>query len=278
MRATCLLKIAFCLCHAASGHYLWLKEDVRNVAAITFSDPPGVPSAITLLEMIANKVSLFSHDAQGQKNVTLNISDPGIFGWFHSELVGHIRAVPPFSLRLSATYGIFRGSLLRYWSSADVVTEPNDWFKIQEWAPREGLEITIRDPWMNHSVSLTEKISRALVADRADECKPHEGPLQDGAACVVAVIRFNGELVDTPVSVETFAADGKKLSETEAQSGVVIIKVPLQKGASSTAAWARVGYHENVPGKYQGKDYTYVDHWATTFARIQRAQNDVVMV
>jgi len=95
--------------------------------------------------------------------------------------------------------------------------------------------------------------------------------MQDGAACVVGVIRFNGELLDAGVNVETFTSSGAKLNTTQSQSGITILKVPLEKIASSTAVWARVNYHENAPGKYQGKAYTFVDHWATTFARIRRA-------
>merc|ERR1712039_234016 len=116
------------------------------------------------------------------------------------------------------------------------------------------------------------------MGDPGDECRPHQGPLQDGAACVVAVIRFNGELLDAGVFVETFTGSGAKLNKTTSQSGVTILKVPLQKLAPSTAVWARVNYHENIPGKYEGKDYTFVDHWATTFARIQRADNVVMLI
>lgn len=271
IRATKLL--LFWLWQSASGHYLWLSENATNDASVTFGETAGVPSPGIFLSMVADKISLSSHDAGGSQNVTLNKKSSGPM---HSQLIGHIAAVPPFSLRLSATFGIFHGgSLLRYWSSADVATKPNDWFKIQDWSPRKGLEITIRDPWMNHSFG--ERINEALLADPGDECKPHQGPSQDGAACVVAVIRFNGELLETGVEIETFTRSGSKLNKTQSQTGVTILKVPLEKTAS-TLVWARVNYHENVPGKYQGKAYSFVDHWATTFARIQRADNAAIMV
>lgn len=264
------------LFNTASGHYLWLKENASHDASVTFGEAAGVPSAGIFLKMVSGKISLTSRDAGGQQNISLSTENSG---FLHSQLIGHVAATPPFCLRLSATFGIFHGSLLRYWSAADVVTKPNDWFTIQEWAPQRGLEITIRDPWMNHSSNLLgERIKKSLLADPGDECKPHQGPFQDGAACVVAVIRFNGELLEAGVKVETFIGSGTKLNKTLSQSGVTILKVPLEKMASSTAVWAKVNYRENNPGKYQGKDYTYVDHWATTFARIQRGGSAAIMI
>jgi len=263
---------------AVDGHYIWLKQNSTNDAIATFGEEAGVPSAGMFLKMVADKIHMSTHDARGQKNVTLSTQSLGLL---RSELVGHVDAAPPFSLRLSATYGIFHGgSLLQYWGAADVVSEPNDWFKIQDWVPQKGLEITIRDPWMNRSSdALSNRIDQALQqADPGDECKPHQGPLQDGAACVVAVIRFNGELLDSSVTLETFDGNGAKLNTTQSQSGVTILKVPLDKTAPFTPVWAKVGYHENVPGQFQGQNYTYVDHWATTYSRIQRAASDAVVM
>jgi hypothetical protein len=260
------------------GHFIWLMENSTNDAIVTFGEDAGVPSASMFLNMVADKIHLSTHDARGQHNVTLSTQSLGLL---RSELVGHVDAAPPFSLRLSATYGIFHGgSLLQYWGAADVVAEPNDWFKIQDWVPQKGLEITIRDPWMNRSSdALSDRIALALqLADPGDECKPHQGPLQDGAACVVAVVRFNGELLDSSVILETFDGNGAKLNTTQSQSGVTILKVPLDKTAPFTPVWAKVGYHENVPGQFQGQKYTYVDHWATTYSRIQRAASSAVMM
>merc|ERR1711879_108639 len=97
--------------------------------------------------------------------------------------------------------------------------------------------------------------------------------MQDGCACIVAVIRFNGELLAGDLKVETFTAEGAKLNTTQSQSGVIIIKVPYDASKAFTAVWARVNYHENVSGNYNGANYTFVDHWATTYARIVRKTN-----
>lgn len=257
-----------------SGHYLWLNEGSNDDVVVTFGETAGSPGPWMFLSMIADKTSVSSCDGKGKSNVTLvaNKTWPG--GALHSKLVGRVQATPPFSLRLAATFGLFHGgSLLQYWSSADVVTKPNDWFQVQDWAPQTGLEITIRDPWSNRSTlpTLDGIVEQSRLKNIGDECAPHQGPMQDGAACVVAVVRFNGELLDAAATVETFTAAGAKLNSTQAQGGVVILKVPYDANLPFTAVWGRVNYHENVPGKYGGKDYKFVDHWATTYARIVRA-------
>jgi len=119
MRGTHALKVFLtCLCQAA-GHFLWLMENSTHGVSVTFGEAAGVPSSGILLKMIADKISLSSHDGGGQQNITLSTQSSGPS---HSQLVGHINALPPFTLRLSATFGIFKGnSLLQYWSSADVV-------------------------------------------------------------------------------------------------------------------------------------------------------------
>jgi hypothetical protein len=274
--------LAFVVCignvRIAAGHYLWLKENLEGDAVVTFGEAPGVPGPWAFLSMVADKTSLSSHDVRGQQNVTLSANKTWPAGAMHSELSGHIAATPPFSLRLAATFGIFHGgSLLQYWSSADVVTKPNDWFAVQDWAPQRGLEITIRDPWMNRS-SLSRAddaiAERLKLMDPGDECRAHGGPMQDGAACVLAVIRFNGQLIGADLAVDTYTAQGAKLNTTHSQSGVTILKVPYDTSANFTAVWARVNYHENVSGTFEGKRYNFVDHWATTYARIVRAHSD----
>lgn len=266
------------LCQTVSGHFIWLKADSANNVFVTFGESAGVPSAKRLLSMVADKICLSSHDVGGQQNVTLSTESSDSL---HSQLIGHVAALPPFSLRLSATFGFYHeGSLLQYWSTADVVTKPNDWFTIQKWAPQKGLAITIWDPWMNYTSDvLADRINEALLTDSGNECNLHQGPVQDGAACVVAMILFNGKLLEAGVEVETFVGSGEMLNKTQSESGAIILKVPLDKMASSTPVWAKVNYHENVPGKYEGKDYTFVDHWATTYARIQRTVgNAAVMI
>lgn len=255
-------------CRHAFGHFLWLKEDLDGNAVVTFSEAPGQPGPSALLSVIADKTTVASCGATGRQSITLSTNKSR----FHSELVGRVTAMPPFSLRLAATFGLFRGgSLLQYWGSADVVTRPNDWFAVQSWAPQRGLEITIRDPWMNRSRVDEQVVQRLRSMDPGDECVPHAGPMQDGAACVVAVIRFNGELIGANLEVDTYVQAGTRLNTTHSQSGVTILKVPYSASAAFTAVWAKVNYREKEPGTYEGQAYTFVDHWATTYARIVRA-------
>jgi hypothetical protein len=83
-------------------------------------------------------------------------------------------------------------------------------------------------------------------------------------ACVVAVVRFKGKLLGE-VNISTFTSAGTMLNKTLSPMGVTIVQVP-----TSGTAYASVNYKEMVSGKFEGKAYSYIDHWATTSAALQR--------
>lgn len=255
----------------AFGHFVWLRESLDSNAVITFNEKAGVPGPAFLLSMVANKINLSTHDEAGGQQAlalsTLNTTGGS------AELVAHLNVQRPFSLELAATFGIWppgaaKPSLLKYYANSNMVTKPNDWFLVQDWSGQTGLEITIRDPWMNSSLVDLGAGARG----NGDECKPHGGPTQDGAACVVSVIRFNGELLAADVNLTTFTSSGAKLNATHSPDGVTILKVPLDVSKDFTEVFASVNYREHVSGEYNGDKYFFVDHWATTYARIHRSK------
>ena len=233
--------------------------------------------------MIAKNVSM-SATSSGAGNLTatalnFTVVKSGILG-MDAELVAQIppSVKSPYVLEGSATWGYFKEgespSLLRYYLSADKVLRPNDWFGIQDLAKSE-LEITLRDPYMKQLPS--QVLGRAASRLRGsggpldpsgDQCPPG-APFSGGGFCIVAVVRFNGTLVDGlgGVNVTTFSANGTKLGTAFTPDGVVILRYP---NSSAVGMYASVNYREQRNGTIDGKRYEFVDHWATTFATLQR--------
>jgi len=242
-----------------------------STGVVTFGEKAGVAGPSFFLPMVENKIHISLANASGKVNLQLSAHNTSGGG---GELTTSFNSAPPFSLNLACTYGIFNEdpkkpvSLLKYYSNAGVVTKPRDWFKVQDWNTQEGLEVTIRDPWMKHA---PEDYGQHLASsDPGDECKAGGGPEQDGEACVVAVIRFNGQLLRGNVSLTTYVANGTKLRTTTSTSGVTILKVPLIASLPFTEIFAAANYREPYAGTYDGKKYSLVDHWATTYARLSR--------
>jgi len=243
-----------------------------HVGVVTFGEKAGVPGPAFFLPMVEKKITLSIVNASGKATLQLsakNSSDGG------GELTTVFDSAPPFSLNLACTFGIFNEdpakpvSLLKYNSNADMVTRPRDWFQVQDWNTQEGLEVTIRDPWMKRPA---EEYGLGVASgDPGDECQAGGGAVQDGEACVVAVIRFNGQLLTSNASLTTFVANGTKLRTTFSTSGVTILKVPLTASLAFTEVYAAANYREPLAGTYGGKNYSFVDHWATTYARLSRS-------
>jgi len=154
-------------------------------------------------------------------------------------------------------------SLHQYYTSAPQITTPNDWFPVQDML-KNKFEVTLRDPYMSKESDLVSVgVKRMGNGVSADECPSGEDSV-DGKACIVAVVRFDGELHDPAVNVTTFDAIGETISTVECES-VCILKVPM-----SGPLFAAVQYKEMNPGTFEGTDYEYVDHWATTYTVVKR--------
>lgn len=129
---------------------------------------------------------------------------------------------------------------------------------------KNKFEVTLRDPYMSKESDLVSVgVKRMGNGVSADECPSGEDSV-DGKACILAVVRFDGELHDLAVNVTTFDAFGETISTVECES-VCILKVPM-----SGSVFAAVQYKEMNPGNFEGTDYEYVDHWATTYTVIKR--------
>jgi len=268
-----LLSIAcyFLVIQSVHAHFLWLKERGTSSGVVTFGEEAGVAGPAFFLPMVEHKINVSIVNSSGK--VDLQLSAHNTSGGA-GELTTSFDSAPPFRFNLACTFGVFGEdpskpkSLLKYSSNADMVTKPNDWFPVQDWNTQGGLDVTIRDPWMKQSRG---EYGLGLASiDPGDECKQGGGSLQDGEACVVAVIRFNGELLAANVSLTTFFGNGTKLRTTFSTSGVTILKVPLNASQPFTEVFASANYKELTPGTYSGKEYAFVDNWATTYARLSR--------
>lgn len=266
---------------AVSAHFLWLKEGGAGEALVTFDEKAGVPGPAFFLPMVADGISLLwtqnLTDSKSLNLTTRNVSSGC------AELVSAFDANPPFRLQLASIFGIFNEdpakpvSLLKYTSSADVVTEQGDWWDLQDLGFQSGLEITIRDPYASQPV-----VQKRSEGNRypGDQCEPGN-KFEDGDACVLAVVRFNGELLKADMNITTFSSNGSMLSTTFQPAdafGMVILKVPLVASGPHTEVFAKVQFVEATTGEFQGQTYQVVDHWATTYARIVRQSSDLLLL
>ena len=177
------------------------------------------------------------------------------------------------SSQLGCTFGIFRGgpqpALLKYYSNADVVTKPNDWFQVQDLASSQ-LEITLRDPWMKQPNWARGDAGQAPLGNGPGDQCPHGSPWYQGGACVIAVVRFNGTLHTADMNITVFGANGSQVGSgfwPGAAMGVAIVRLPI---SATNLTFASVNYREPRGGAYDGEKYAVVDHWATTSFLLQR--------
>lgn len=249
----------------SSAHYLFMQEGAPGEVIVTFGEggEPGLSAFCSADDVFVTSTVNSTHS----ENVTLSKKR---VGFLNAELVGSFSAEPPFRLQLTNTYGIFSGTLLKYTSSVGEVTTQNDWIKMQDWGVQSGLEITIRDPYNGQAPEF------GFGGFPGDQCESGQ-KFQDGDACVLAIVRFDGELLPKDMNITTFAGDGTEIATTfqPAQGyGVTILKVPLDSSAAYTEVFAKVNYRQEAPGQYGGEAYDIVDHWATAYARIVRASDD----
>ena len=218
-----------------------------------FSEKAGQPGPSFFLKGLADKLTVLLRTGEMEDALELpfELQQEGVGkGAFASK----IEASPPYALETSLPYGIFHGdSYLKYYTCASTVTTQNDWFDVQDWHTNK-FEITLRDPYGKYAAAGTRE---------GDQC-PRGIHAVDGVPCVLGVIRFDGELIDFPVNVTTFTGAGEEIATTGNSDGVVILKVPEGQ------VFASVNYKEQAPGTVDGKDYKYIDHWATTYAVIKR--------
>ena len=254
------------------SHFVWQTNDV-NTTALTFSENGQASDASLLFRLVENKTQMnatgCTYPPPGPQTLTLqeHTANDGT-GKLVAQIPSWLGA--PYALETFVPFGIFSEggptALLQYYTTAPMVTEPNDWFVVQD-VLRNRLEITIRDPYMN-GVRGTIGLPGGLGEDQ-DECTSGESS-EGGDACVVAVVRFDGELISSPANVTTFDATGAEIATAECDNGVLILKVPMGRKAAPRKVFARVNVKEMTPGSLDGKDYQFIDHWATTSADIAR--------
>jgi len=268
-----------------SSHFIWLVTN-EQTATLTFSETAGSPGPKMLLDMVANKSHLWAQTSKTTRSALRlreQTDSPEA-----AALVSALTLKPPYLLEAFCTFGIFgphSNELLKYYANADAVTRPNDWFGVQDMSKAE-LEITLRDPWMIKSPAtafssavpmaiMREIFPTRLHSSGSDmppgyQCPQGESTFK-GDACVVAVVRFNGELISADCNVTTYASNGTKIGTTflpASASGVALVRVPL---AHNGLAFASVNYRQPKSGTYNGQPYETIDHWATTSLHLKRS-------
>jgi hypothetical protein len=265
----------------AARPQMWLRTDSGECGIRAFfgEQPSGPGIADPQVEGDDKTVVVLHNETAGAELVSMTTVEQG------TELCAPLDARPMFSLELATTYTVVGSTLFQFWATASVASQPRDWFTIQEWT-NNAFEISIRDPWMKRNTSSVETFASRVhslgvpsdAAVTSDTCREHGGAMQDGAACVVAVVRFNKELVTWQDLNITFYVGGRNYS-TVAQGGTGILKVPLDASLRAEV-YATVDWHEpqfTMNGTFDDKTYSVIHHFATTFARIARDPEVVVV-
>lgn len=256
------------LWHGVSGHFLWLREGSTSESAIvTFGERAGVPESAAVLAMVANATKVFwqtNMDDRVEVPITVTHLPGGVAELQSNSLL----ADPPYSLELSATFGVFAEGpeaprLLKYWANADRVHVKEEWPLVEPWSGNEGLEILLLTPPMTSRQALEN-----------DQCS-HSGAeqLNGSPVCVKGLVRYKKKAVPG-VNITTFIHDGSKFGTAITDSsGFALLRYPLAATSSPpfTEVFASVNYHQQQSGEYGGKHYEFVDHWATAYARLPRA-------
>ena len=275
------MKRLLCLIACVNAHMMWLYDSCLNApgctqpkAVATFAESAGSAGPLALLETVKNRTVVQVRGVSGTSqptNLTLAVE---LLGEEGAGLTANIPVSPPFLMQLSTTYGIYQGKLLMYTASASEPTRPSDWLAIQSADTASGLEISVRDPFMSSGVAGEGVLAPPLPTTKSpgDQCPPGLA-WHNGDACVVAVVRFNGRLLDAAVNISTYVSEdgeaGTLLRTSVTSGGVTVLRLP-PAGKGATFYYAQVNYVEAHNGTYNGTSYTAINRWATTSAILQR--------
>ena len=294
------LLTATMLVGSASAHFMWMRHGPCTAPAkgtcaiVTFAEAAGSAGPENLLDVVANKTSVWLED--GGKRTPLKMAkEPD--GEEGAQLTAPITTSPPYNLKLFTDFGPFseqrpppaNAPELIYYGAAASVTRPSDWYgldraerKLHDDVSPAGLEISLRDPYMTGGLAgegvlpLTGNkwdghMPLPTSPSPADQCGPGKA-WEDGFACVVAVVTFNGTLLATPhnittyVSIDGAAAEPLHFSPNKlAEGGVTILRLP-PAAMGAVDYFARVNYTQ-VPTSLHPNGIT---HYATTSTQLQR--------
>jgi len=238
----------------SSPKFMWLRTHSGN-PVITFGAVAG--AAADLPSDVGNARLWTRADSHYPNRTELSLQRKG------NELITNQPLAPaPYVLELS-----YNSSSAKYYANADLATKPNDWFPIQNSA-RSTLDITLRDPYMEfpHATEGPADLLKPQTQDAVDQCPRGVAWHPSGDACLIAVVRFNHELISSAVNVTTYSADGQPLRTAflpASAMGVVIVRLPV---SSTNVSFASVIFRE--PGT--GGQSAAVEHAATTSTVLQR--------
>ena len=267
--------LALFVVSCVSGHYVWQRVDADlTKTSLTFGEKAGQPGLMAMTRSIVD-ISKIYFAVPTDTEHTSTVLNGTLTRVEHDKATIDASlpstASAPLALESFVNYGLFsesdpeNPSLLQYYTTAPVITTPNDWFSVQDLLTNT-LEITLRDPYMTkESKRGMEAIGISAQSNNGDQCPPGQESVE-GDACVVAVVRFKQQLIKG-LTVSTFDSKGEKLSsDVPCDDGVVILRVPMD----SEVVYAAVNYREAKDGSVDGTDYSVIDHWATTSMVLQR--------
>mmetsp|Transcript_101302 Transcript_101302/g.180033 ORF Transcript_101302/g.180033 Transcript_101302/m.180033 type:complete len:271 (-) Transcript_101302:234-1046(-) len=252
-----------------SAHFLWLREsnDTSPYAVVTFGERAGIPESGAMLDLVAKKTHVFLQSSNDPA-FELPIAVENVSGGNAELASSPLPVEPPFSLELAATFGVFTEGpqpprLLKYWANADRVNVVDEWELVQTWGRADGLKILL------------------MVADQKapEQCKPGVEAAAS-TVCIHALVSYDGQALAN-ASITTFSSEGSRVgSAVSDKNGMALLKYPVVPGSSEafTDVYAAVNHHELVSGQYDGKKYDFVDHWATSNARLPRGPEALFLV
>eukprot|EP00931_Biecheleriopsis_adriatica_P077340 TRINITY_DN50928_c0_g1_i1.p1 TRINITY_DN50928_c0_g1~~TRINITY_DN50928_c0_g1_i1.p1 ORF type:complete len:296 (+),score=41.64 TRINITY_DN50928_c0_g1_i1:62-889(+) len=256
------------------GHFLWLRESsATESAVVTFGERAGVPESSEMLALVANLTSVYLQRADNDRGQVpmSTIKLPGGMAELRSDIP--LPAQAPYSLELSATFGVFAEGpepprLLKYWANADRVNVGDEWPLVEEWSGKDGLEIIL--------------LSGSLQGQPRSEAQCSEPGIVAGGsvACVMSMVRYRKATLEG-ANITTFAGNGSKIgTAVSGKSGFTLLAYPLSstRELEFTEVFASANYHEQGSGSYSGKSYEFTDHWATTYSRLPLAAPSATFV
>lgn len=272
---------AWCLVAEAQAIHpqLWAQRDYgTGTVNLTFAGQPHSPAAAVAKAVADVGAWIAPIGSNSTPRTALALAPIGASGTTLSALID-AGAGEKFLLEASGSSGT-----TKFWANADAVTAAHDWFDIQDMATAE-LEITLRDPYMrlpNGTTAAAASARRLLARVKAgagtgvggavDNQCAQGVPVQDGNACVVAVVRFQGRpLMNAGVNITTWnPASHEIMRVSTSKYGVTIVQVPLP-GSDACAGAVATGH-----GCPFFASVSYIDtatattHFATTSGVTQR--------
>ena len=277
------ISTVFFLFQRGYSHYVWLTtDDIQSTKSqpqnttLQLSEFAGVPGPEVFIAPLIDLTIIHMQSVSLPKTKELPFKLDGTrtsaqfvapleLENYSSQSTSYVYIIEAF-----VDYGMFGDGLLQYYANNVKVNENTDWPSIENLASNL-FEITLRDPFISKSERLGaggEDVFKSLVGNSGDQCKLDRLFTENGEACVLAVVRFKGQILQSAMNVTTYDGDTGlvyKTAECDA-GGIVTLAVPINSDGTHKRVYAKVQYKEFVAAQ----EYEYIDHWASTMGEFER--------